>query len=359
MKNVKTILIVIGTISFLGSLFAFTHRFKKGDDKCHIKIVKVINGVETVVDSTFDCPDDFNWIQSFHENMDGDSIHTMVKTIMIEGDSNEFSFDFSFDIDENDGEEEKEMKFEFKGMEGEDGKMKMMINGKELEIEIDRLHEHFEKLHESMDIMKEETSNMKMVFETKEDGKEPHVIKITKEVDEEGNITMKKIVDGKEVEISEEELDKMHNKHKMMFISDGEKAKGSHEMTIDVQVNDDGTKETKHIVIITKVAVDDDLTNKIPSAKNNLEKEELAISKLKFSPNPNDGKFNLSFKLNEKEPVSIKIYNMQGKAVYNEQLSNFSGKYSNKIDISNSGEGVYILQIMQNNKANTNKIVIK
>lgn len=374
MKNVKTILVVVGAIAFLGSLVAFTNRFKQeGDDKCHLKIVKVINGVETVVDSTFDCSEDLSWATSFHENIGADSIHKMIKMMMVEGDSNEFTFDFNFEMDENNTEdihvmrlglagddgEEKEMKFEFKTTEGEDGKMKMMINGKELEIEMDQLHEHLEKLHEHMGVMNEETGNISMVFETKEDGKGAHVIKITKEIDDEGNVTMKKIVDGKEVEIDEAVLNEMNNQHRVMFISDGKEHKGSHEVTIDVEVNDDETKASKHIVIITKILGDDDLAKQIPSAKKNLKKEELAISKLKFSPNPNNGKFDLSFKLNQTEPVSIKILDMQGKVVYDEQISNFSGKYQNNIDISEKGEGIYILQIIQNNKASTHKIVIK
>jgi len=376
MKNLKMILIPIGIMVFLGGVFAFTQHpsiKKEGDKKCKIQIIKNINGVETVVDSTFDCPDDMTWIEELHEEIDGDSIHKMIKMIMAEGDSNEFTFDFNFDFDESedgamkimkfkgDDGEEMEMKFDFKEMGEEGGSMKMVINGKEMKIEMDQLHEHLEKMHEHIDMVHDESGNLEVVIEDIKGEEGSHMVKIIKEVDDDGNVTVKKIVDGKEVEIDEEDIHEIHGKHKMMFISDGKERGENHEMTVDVQVEMEDGKETKHIVIITKVSGDKekDVAKKIPAAKENLDKKELSVNKLKFSPNPNDGKFDLSFKLSEKEPVSIKIFDMQGKEVYNEQINSFSGKYNNNIDISEKGEGIYILQIVQNDKASTNKIVIK
>ena len=63
--------------------------------------------------------------------------------------------------------------------------------------------------------------------------------------------------------------------------------------------------------------------------------------------------------MDKQQPVQLKIYDIQGKVVYSEKISDFDGKYTNNIDISKNGEGIYVLQIVQGEKASTNKIVIK
>lgn len=368
MKNLKTLLIPVGLIVLVVGIFAFTNP-KGGDDdkKCKVKIVKIINGEKTVIDSTFDCDESMSLMSSIH--CMGDSLHKMIKVMMIDGDSGEFDFNFNFEFDEDNengmkmmkfkGEdgEEMEMSFDF-NMEGENGVMKMKINGEEMEIKIDDIHKHMEKLHEDMDIIHNESGNVEIIIKSDEDGEEAHTIKIIKTIDEDGNVTMKKIVDGEEMEVDDDEMHKMHGGHKMMFIGDNGKMKGNHAMTIDVTVDSKDGEEMKHVVIITKMTSDDKSAKKI-SKKVNLNKKELSINKLKFSPNPNDGKFDLSFKLGKKQPVKIKIFDVQGKEVYSENVKNFDGKYTNKIDISDNGEGIYILQIVQGEKASTSKIVIK
>ncbi len=370
MKNLKTLLIPVGLIALVVGIFSFTnHEDGDGDKKCKVKIVKIVNGEKTVIDSTFDCGENMKWMSSL--NGLGDSIHKMIKVMMVDEDSSNMNFNFDFDFDENgkdgmkvmkfkgeDGEE-MEMKFDFKILEGKEGVMKMMVNGKEMEIKIDGLHKEMMKMHQGS--WEDEDGNVEIMIESEEDGKEAHTVKIIKKVDDEGNVTMKKIVDGEEMEIDDDMI-KTHGGQKRMFISkDGDVTKmdGNHEiMTIDVKVDSKGGKKMKHVVIITKITSDDESAKKILSVEN-ADKKELSINKLKFSPNPNDGKFDLSFKLNKNEPVQIKIFDVQGKVVYSEKVSDFSGKYANNIDISESGEGIYILQIVQGNKASTSKIVIK
>lgn len=366
MKNLKNLLIPVGLIALVVGIFSFTNHKDVDDEKCTIKIVKIVNGVETVIDSTFDCDENMTWMSSLHEM--GDSLHKMMKVMMIDGDSSEMNFKFDFDFDENDENgmkvmkfkgddgEEVEMKFDFKMLDEKDGVMKMMVNGNEMEININDMHKHLEKMHENMDVAHDKSGNVEIMIQSDEDGREAHTVKIIKTVDDEGNVTIKKIVDGEEAEIDEDEIHKMHSGHKMMFIGRDGAASGN--MTIDVEVDSKDGKETKHVVIITKISSDDKSAKKI-SETVNLDKKELSIDQLKFSPNPNEGKFDLSFKLDKKQAVQIKIFDVQGKEVYSEKVSEFDGKYNNNIDISENGEGIYILQIIQGKKASTNKIVIK
>jgi hypothetical protein len=362
MKNLKTILIPVGLIILVAGIFSFSTYPGDDDNKCTVKIVKIVDGVKTVTDSTFDCDEAMN----FCAEIEGDSLHKMIKMIMSDCDSGDFNFDFNFNIDENIengmkmmkfncGDDELEMKIDCSMSEGEDGAMKMMINGESIEIKLGDMHKHLEKLHENLKIFDDEDGNVEITINSDEDGKNSNTVKIIKSTDNDGKVTMKKIVDGKEVEI---DINEAHGDHKMMFMGKDGKMSGEHEVTIDLQM--DG-KDNKHMVIITKITSGnkEEFSKKNPSIKSKLNKKELLIDKLNFSPNPNDGKFNLSFKIDKTRPVQIKIFDVHGKEVYNEKVTDFDGKYSNNIDISENGKGIYLLQITQGGKASTSKIVIK
>jgi hypothetical protein len=369
MKNLKTLLIPVSLIALVVGIFSFTNHQDGDDEKCKIKIVKIVDGVTTEVDSTFDCSDKMEWISSF-TGKEGEPIHKMIKMLMVEGgDSNSFSFDINIESDEENAmkftdEDGKkvEMHFDMKMLDGEGGVMKMMINGKEMEIKLGDMEKHFDKLHEHFEIIDGEDGNVEIIIDSKEDGEEAHTVKIIKTVDDEGNVIIKKTVNDEEVEIDEDEFQNLHggNKMKMMIKSDGKDLdmKEIHEMVIDLSVDGKKGGEMKQIVIISKMTSSDKAAEDISTAVD-LNKKELGVENLRFSPNPNDGKFELNFKLKDKKTVQVKVVDMQGKVVYNEKVKDFDGKYANKIDISENGDGIYILQIIQGNKASTSKIVIK
>lgn len=361
MKNLKTIFIplavVIGTI---GLLSFTTHLQKGGGDTCKIKIVKIVDGVKTEVDSTFDCKEHLNWFSSIHGMGPlGNLIH------MVHGDSASFQFNINVDESGEDGmkqisistdDMDEAMQFDFKVMDEENGQIKMIINGKEMELKTDDIHQHMEKLHEHMKGLHTEMEDVNIVIKTDEEGDDSHSVQIMKTV-KDGKVSIKKIVDGVETEISEEELKNMHSKHHMMFIgNDGSKA--HQEMKIDVQV-DGKDKKRKQVMIMTMISTDDNDQKQMPEVLASDSKKELEMEKIRFSPNPNNGKFSLNFELSKKSPVQIQIFDIQGKEVYNESIKNFSGTYQNNIDISEHGKGIYFLRIIQGNKANTNKIVME
>ena len=230
-----------------------------------------------------------------------------------------------------------------------------------MEIKLGDIQKHIKVLTEDIQHFEDEEGNVKIMIKSDEDGGESHTVEIIKIVDDDGKITVKKIVNGEEIELDDDDMMKMDGGHKMIFISDNGEVKsmgGNHEMTIDVNVESEDGKKTKQIVIISKITTSDKSSDEISTAVD-LGKKELSIKKLKFSPNPNDGQFELNFKLDDEKPVQIKIMDIQGKEVYNETVNDFNGKYSNKIDISGNGEGIYILQVVQGDKASTSKIVIK
>lgn len=82
--------------------------------------------------------------------------------------------------------------------------------------------------------------------------------------------------------------------------------------------------------------------------------DEHFIQNLELFPNPNDGRFNLLFDVNENSKITISVHDILGKIVYREDLGNFQGKYSKNIDLSTNSGGVYTLSI-----ANENRQLIK
>jgi hypothetical protein len=123
-------------------------------------------------------------------------------------------------------------------------------------------------------------------------------------------------------------------------------------------------KGQKMIIIKTKIKIDDLDEQDIQTLKKNDEinvtgNGSLIVEQLDFYPNPNDGKFNLSFSLPDKGRTVIRMYDQNGKEVYNEILPDFKGKYSNNIDISGEAKGLYFLNIEQGNKSINKKLILQ
>lgn len=86
---------------------------------------------------------------------------------------------------------------------------------------------------------------------------------------------------------------------------------------------------------------------------------DLEFTDLRFAPNPSDGKFTFSINLPEEGKTHIRIFDIQGKEVYSEILNDFSGEYNSEVDISDQADGVYFLNVEQNGKSISRKMVIQ
>lgn len=88
------------------------------------------------------------------------------------------------------------------------------------------------------------------------------------------------------------------------------------------------------------------------------EKNEM-LRNLRFYPNPGKGRFDLSFFSEKKGNIEIMIFDSKGKVLYKQMLSDFSGEYSDQIDITAEGKGNYLLRISQGDKSVTKKIIVE
>jgi len=85
----------------------------------------------------------------------------------------------------------------------------------------------------------------------------------------------------------------------------------------------------------------------------------LSIQKLRIAPDAAAGLFQVSFNLASSADTRVRVHNSAGRTIYDYDLGEFSGEFSDKVDISQNGPGNYYLQIKQGNKSFTKKIVLK
>jgi hypothetical protein len=86
------------------------------------------------------------------------------------------------------------------------------------------------------------------------------------------------------------------------------------------------------------------------------ETSNLKVDNLQIAPNASTGLFDLTFNLTSKGNTSVRIYNPAGRMLYEYELGNFNGKFSDSVDISQNGIGNYFLEINQDGKVFTRKI---
>ncbi len=86
--------------------------------------------------------------------------------------------------------------------------------------------------------------------------------------------------------------------------------------------------------------------------------ETLASNEFKVYPNPNDGKITVKFNIEQRSNVKIRITNLIGQTVYENNLFNFEGNYSESVDLSKFANGQYLVNVY-NDFVNMQKIITK
>lgn len=89
------------------------------------------------------------------------------------------------------------------------------------------------------------------------------------------------------------------------------------------------------------------------NADNNLTLEEVRLQ-----PDPNIGRFRLQFRLPDSGLTTVRIFNANGRLIYEYELGVFSGDFSDEVDISQNGAGNYYLEVRQGERSSTQKITL-
>ncbi len=82
----------------------------------------------------------------------------------------------------------------------------------------------------------------------------------------------------------------------------------------------------------------------------------LALKAISVFPNPTDAKFSLAFE-SVATPVQVNIADLNGKTIYFDNVDNFDGKYNMEMDLSDYPDGIYLINITQDGKIYTEKLI--
>ena len=84
-----------------------------------------------------------------------------------------------------------------------------------------------------------------------------------------------------------------------------------------------------------------------------------AIANLDIYPNPSRDIFNVSFTSETIQDFKVRILNVVGEELVNEDLQQFIGEYTKKINLSNNAKGIYLLEIETNDGLINKKLILQ
>jgi len=73
--------------------------------------------------------------------------------------------------------------------------------------------------------------------------------------------------------------------------------------------------------------------------------ENISVNNLNIHPNPSSDVFNITFKIEEKQNLKVRIFNVLGEQLITEDLYQFVGSYTKRINLINKAKGIYFLEI--------------
>ena len=76
-------------------------------------------------------------------------------------------------------------------------------------------------------------------------------------------------------------------------------------------------------------------------------------------PNPSRDIFNVSFTSVDKQDLRVRILNVIGEELINENLEQFIGEYTKQINLSDNAKGIYFLEIETNDGVINKKLILQ
>ena len=84
-----------------------------------------------------------------------------------------------------------------------------------------------------------------------------------------------------------------------------------------------------------------------------------SISTLDVYPNPSRDIFNISFTSEDIQDLRVKVLNVVGEILVDEDLQQFIGEYTKQIDLTNNAKGIYFLEIETYNRIINKKLILQ
>tara|TARA_B110000438_G_C15486959_1_gene509757 strand:- start:201 stop:686 length:486 start_codon:yes stop_codon:yes gene_type:complete len=86
---------------------------------------------------------------------------------------------------------------------------------------------------------------------------------------------------------------------------------------------------------------------------------EFGIGSLNVFPNPSKDVFNITFTSEDIQDLKVKILTLVGEVIILEDLEQFVGNYTKKIDLKENAKGIYFLEIKTNSGVVNKKLILQ
>lgn len=206
--------------------------------------------------------------------------------------------------------------------------------------------------------MKEEGSEV-LVELKDENGEVEKVIKIKKELDADGNMVVLRSVNGGEFEKVEHNHPKKHcdkADQKGNSCKSGKEAHGDSHKGHGPKGFAARSKDGS--VMVFGVPVNEKGEEKVK--KNNQEDNEiLNIEDVTFYPNPTESRFSIAFNTVEKGTIEIEVKDIQGKEILKKDYDHNGGEFKQELELIDVDPGMYIFNVKQNGKTFTHKLMVR
>lgn len=100
-------------------------------------------------------------------------------------------------------------------------------------------------------------------------------------------------------------------------------------------------------------------TKIVKKKENETKKDNKTELNLDIYPNPAAGRFSIKLHSGNPGKLLITVYDTSGKQVYKEERRNFSGNYSDTIDLTKHGSGNYVLKVKFDDEEITRKLIVE
>lgn len=118
--------------------------------------------------------------------------------------------------------------------------------------------------------------------------------------------------------------------------------------------DDDDVRVISRIKVFVRSAREED-----KEAAGTDEMEGLELRDINFYPNPSDGRFEVELETGSDASIRVSIIDPDGNEVYNRAGTPRDGRYDFRVDLSGERKGIYIMKVVQNNKALTKRVIIE
>ncbi len=135
------------------------------------------------------------------------------------------------------------------------------------------------------------------------------------------------------------------------------------EKTITKTKDDQGKVKTEVIVVKKEVNAQGESNAKAPVVEKEMvpaaNEKPGNISALNFYPNPNDGRFYVSFNVAQTADVTLRITDINGREIYSDTKTNFNGLYEKNFYEGRWEAGVYLMEVRAGSEKQLLKITVQ